>query len=189
MIIRSIVATLIFVFTVYSNWSFANCSVVGKTQKIVVTVDSAGNYVLKDKENSQRCQVDNEGGGGELHIVFDPKINCQKDCLVLLRKPHEAEDTSNGEDNGQRTDWDKARKCKDHGCKINVNKLKKFCRTQPTQQVCDVTYAISVKGKLVDPVIVIKPRPTETETLVASQENALSEAAPDADAAPETPSE
>lgn len=172
-------------FLGYLPTASAHCN--AQKNEVTVTLDANGKLVLADGAASLPCQLKNVGTESKLTFNFDPRLGCNKDCLVMLRYPEE--NSYQGKDDGINPGLNRARNCTPNKCFIHLNKLTNFCRRTSPPDGCDVLYDISIKGKWIDPIIVIKPSPTETETLVASQENALSESAPDADAAPETPSE
>lgn len=168
----------------YLPTASAHCN--PKKNEVTVTLDANGKLVFADGAASSPCQLKNVGTESKLTFHFDPRLGCNKDCLLMLRYPDE--NSYQGKDDGINPD-NKARTCTPNKCFIHLNKLANFCRRTSPPGGCEVLYDISIKGKWIDPIIVVKPRPTETETQVASQENAVSESEPNPDAAPETPSE
>lgn len=155
--------------------------------EVTVTLDANGKPVLKDGAASLPCKLNNVGTSSQLTFNFDPRLGCNKDCLVMLRYPDE--NSYQGKDDGVSVALNKARHCNSNKCFIHLNKLANFCRATSPAGGCEVLYDISIKGQWIDPIIVIKPSPTETETLVASQEPAVAEAEPSPEASTETPTE
>lgn len=163
-----------FVLTMAMLWSaplFAkDCSTDAETQSIKVIKDSNGNYAIEDKEKNKECRVKNnlklEADSSIFSVDFSA-VDCSEGCKVLLKQKGDSDDT--GKDDGVKKS--KARVCKlndkNHitSCDIRVNHLKDFCDNSlgGAANECRVRYVLKVGKAKVDPIIVIKPLPTEPD--------------------------
>lgn len=150
-----------------------DCTQAFEKQKISVIKGDDGSYTVKDKAANETCYVKNnqksQHESSTLTIDFSA-IDCSVGCKVFIQKLGETS-VGNRNDNGS-DDSKKFRKCTRNSsgyivdCQIRVNHLKNFCYAtpdQPDSDACSVSYVIMVAGKEVDPIIVIKPLPTEPE--------------------------
>lgn len=120
-----------------------------------------GKIVVENKEQSRQCEVSNNELDDEVQaarVVWTfHQLNCQPgQCLVeLAGKPRLS-------DKALKCDLGTADKQK---CRLKVNRLKRYCDKQDpnTSGQCQFDYVITVRGVEIDPSIIIKPRPTQTD--------------------------
>lgn len=111
--------------------------------------------VIINKEQSKRCEIDNTNPQQTVQLkwVFQ-QLNCQPgECLIELaggnaNLPAGALECDIGNPNNRR-------------CHLNIKKLQKYCDKNDTVNTdhCEITYDIKVRGEIIDPTIIIKPRP------------------------------
>lgn len=147
---------LLFIGIFGSSQVLAACEQPRNVQQIDIRQIN-GTIAVQHKNQIRRCQVNNnqlddENQASRVVWVFH-NLNCQPgECLVELKD--------------QPALTDKALKCdlgsnESRKCRLNVNRLKKYCDTSggndPEQ--CEFSYDIKVRDVVVDPSIIIRPRP------------------------------
>lgn len=142
--------SLIFVAFISLN-AAANCAVKKQFQTINI-IERQGIPEIEAKSESELCEVTNNKGSSNIKWVFRG-LNCIADQCSI--KFHGDESLLEKE---------KAYGC--HGnanyyvCTLHVHKAKAFCDKHDlvNKSHCAMTYDVTVRGKKVDPTIIIKPR-------------------------------
>lgn len=157
---------------VISPPSLAKCDQEATEQRLRVVAVNNG-YAVEPKQD-KRCLLKNNGLSGtasSVVIVDFSAVNCQvpRGCRVILKRRGEPEDGPN-DDAPQPPN--RALLCKadsaSSSCYIYGNHLANFCDDSLNAgnvgaDSCKVRYVIRVGKQKVDPIIVIRPRPSELE--------------------------
>lgn len=154
---KRVLSWLILLSAVFvSTGVFAKCDQERNQQKIIIKKIN-GKIEVENKTQSTRCRIKNnnsndESNGSHVVWVFQD-LNCQPgECEVEL--------------DGQPCLSFKVLNCdlgnpNNSRCRLKVNKLKQYCDKQnpsnPTE--CEFNYLIKVRGEIIDPTIIIRPRP------------------------------
>lgn len=129
-----------------------------KEQVVSIIKDNAVGFKIKNKKRFKHCLVDNSGKDGTIIWKFKKEITkCQNNpssCTVTFNNytggPNPVTCYFDDKDN--------------YNCKMDLNNLKQHCDKEDDEGVdtdmCVIDYTITIGTKVIDPTLLIKPRPT-----------------------------
>lgn len=159
--------------TLLSAPLYAKCDQEAEEQTIKVIKAASGGYTIENKQENKKCMMKNNQKLDDKSSLFKvdfSAVDCSDGCKVIFKRIDEEPDDG-GVDDGK-PNFKRARVCKVNAanqvttCDIRVNHLKNFCygtSDEYAKGTCHVRYVLKIGREKVDPIIVIKPLPTQPE--------------------------